>query len=450
METTENMHDTDQPGRGKRASIYTLGCSLNQSESNLLVNALRNAGYEIVPFGQPADLGIVNTCTVTGRADAKSRHMVRSFIRKNPHAFTAVIGCYSQMGYKQLMEIEGLDLIVGNQEKLNVLAYVGEAKNPEPRLVRDRIERKDFTIGVNAGESPVTRPNLKIQEGCDFMCAFCIVSFARGRARSRSFDNLITEAERLAESGAREIVLTGVNVGMYNHEGRDITAVLDALDAIPGIDRLRVSSLEPSTIPEAMLERMADPGHGLLPYLHIPVQSGSDRVLTLMKRHYTRAEYVAFVERAAREVPDLCLGADVLVGMPGETEADFEATCDLLRHSPIAYAHVFTYSDRPGTASSRYSDKVNTETINRRGAVARGISKEKRQAFRESQVGSVQSVLLEYDNDGVWFGYTGNYLWTAVRFKEGYRNTIVPVRLEEAREDYVTGSIHETRYAGAI
>jgi len=237
---------------------------------------------------------------------------------------------------------------------------------------------------------------------------------------------------------------------MYNHEGRDITAVLDALDAIPGVDRLRVSSLEPSTIPEAMLERMADPFHGLLPYLHVPVQSGADRVLQLMKRQYTRGEVMAFLEQAVRTVPDLCIGTDVLVGMPGETEEDFEATCDLLRNSPIVYAHVFTYSDRPGTASSRYADKVDTETINRRGAVARGISKEKRQAFRESQVGSVHPVLLEYEKDGVWFGYTGNYLWTAVRSKDGYRNAIVPVRLEEAHEDCVTGSIHETRYAGAI
>jgi len=273
----------------KRACLQTLGCRLNQAETHLIRERLEARGYAIVPFGEPADLGIINTCTVTNEADAKSRKAIRGFIRKNPDAYVAVIGCYSQMGAKAIADIGGVDLIVGNQEKLNVLDYVTAGKNESALIVRDRIDRDAFTIGLtNEAPAFTRRANLKIQDGCDFMCSFCIIPFARGRARSREMDNLLAEGRQLVQRGAKELVLTGVNIGTYAYDGQTIVDVVDLLDQIDGLDRIRISSIEPTTIPEALFERMRDGGSALVPHLHVPVQSGSDRVLRLMRRRTCR------------------------------------------------------------------------------------------------------------------------------------------------------------------
>jgi len=430
-------------GARKRASVFTLGCRLNQSETAVLEEKLRAAGYDLVPFGEPADLGIVNTCTVTCVADAKSRQVVRQFIRANPDGYTAVIGCYAQMGYKTLSQIEGVDLIVGNQEKLNLLDYVAVGKTGEALVVRDRIERDDFTIEVTGGAPQTRRANLKIQDGCDFMCSFCIIPFARGRARSRALDNLLEEAHSLAQGGAKELVLTGVNIGTYAYDGHDIVSVVDRLDAVPGVARIRISSIEPTTIPEALFERMGDPGHALVPYLHIPLQSGSDRVLALMKRKYTRQEFVAFIREAAARVPGVCIGTDVLVGSPGETEADFEATCAVLTEEPVAYAHVFTYSERAGTAAARYPEKVAPQEQNRRSARVRQISARKRAAFYEARLGTVANVLFEHEQDGYWEGYTADFVRVAAESAEDLGNRLRSVRLIERCSDVVLGALHD-------
>ena len=428
----------------KRAALHTLGCRLNQSETTLIASQLRAAGYEIVPFDSPADLGIINTCTVTNEADAKSRQLVRSFIRRNPDAYTAVIGCYSQMGYKTLCEIEGVDLIVGNQEKLNVLDYVAAGRNDQPMVVRDRMERDDFTIEIHDETDITRRSNLKIQDGCDFMCTFCIIPFARGRARSRALDNLLEEARRLVERGARELVLTGVNVGTYEYEDHDIVDVCSALNNIEDLARIRISSIEPTTIPEALLELMDDPGHKLVPYLHIPLQSGSDAVLARMKRKYTAGEFAAFIENAAARVRDLCIGTDVLVGMPGETDADFGETTAILRDCPITYAHVFKYSERTGTPATRFPGKVDADIAKRRSAVIRRLSAQKRREFYRAYLNRELPVLFEHVQDGYWPGYTENYIRVAVASEQNLENQIVPVRLEEVCADFVLGNIHVT------
>ncbi|MCC6486737.1 MAG: tRNA (N(6)-L-threonylcarbamoyladenosine(37)-C(2))-methylthiotransferase MtaB [Candidatus Hydrogenedentes bacterium] len=434
---------TQHSCEAKRASVHTLGCRLNQSESSLIAEQLEAAGYEVVPFGQNADLGIINTCTVTGEADSKSRQLVRSFIRKNPHAYTAVIGCYSQMGYRTLAEIEGVDLIVGNQEKLNVLDYVAAGKNDTPLVVRDRIDRDDFTIEIT-GDAPLTRrANLKIQDGCDFMCSFCIIPFARGRARSRSMDNLIQEARSLAERGAKEIVLTGVNVGTYAYEEATIVDVVEWLNEIEGVERIRISSIEPTTIPENLFELMNRDDHALVPYLHVPLQSGSNKVLHLMKRRYSREAYLDFIWHAHRSVPGLCLGTDILVGTPGEGESEFEETLRLLEESPLAYAHVFKYSERPGTAASRYPDKVDTATQNRRSARIRRASDVKRRGFYEARLGQSVEVLFEHEENGYWTGYTGNYIRVAVRSSEQLENEVRSVTLERLAGDYALGSLEQ-------
>lgn len=427
----------------RKASIHTLGCRLNQSETAVIMDRLRGAGYNIVPFGEPSELGIINTCTVTCEADAKSRQLIRSFIRKNPRAYTAVIGCYSQLGYKAIAEIEGVDLILGNQEKLNVLDYVAGGKSAHPVIVRDRIEHYDFTIELSGDSALSRRANLKIQDGCDFMCSFCVIPFARGRARSRELANLLEEARRLAGRGTKEVVLSGINLGAYAYDGRSIVDVVDALDAIDGIERIRISSIEPTTIPHGLLERMSDGSHALVPYLHIPVQSGSNRVLGLMKRKHTREEYMDFIAKACETVADLCIGADVLVGFPGETENDFDETCSLLLNGPVAYAHVFKYSERLGTAAARLPEKVDAETKNRRSARIRRLSAERRRQFCRSYLGRTLEVLFECEQDGYWSGYTGNYIRVAARCTDVLKNTIRPVGLERVCGDLMLGTIDD-------
>lgn len=426
----------------KRASLHTLGCRLNQSETNILAEKLCEAGYELVPFGEDADLAIINTCTVTHEADAKSRKLVRQFIRRNPQGYTAVIGCYAQMGAQALAEIEGVDLIIGNQEKLNVLDYVAAGKNPAPLIVRDRLDRDDFEIAF-AGVGPPLhqRANLKIQDGCDFMCSFCVIPFARGRARSRALDNLLDEARSLVVRGAQELILTGVNVGTYAWEGRTILDVVEALNALDGVERIRISSIEPTTIPDELLAWMRDPRHALLPYLHVPLQSGSDRILALMRRRYTRAEYIEFMQRAHEAVPGIGLGTDIMVGFPGETEADFADTLAVLECTSLFYAHVFKYSERSGTATARMAERTDVHAASRWSARLRKASAAKTTAFAQSQVGECVEVLFEQAEDGFWTGYTPNYLRVATRSTDDLENQIRTVRLDSVQGDLMFGEL---------
>ena len=475
---------------GKRAAIFTVGCRLNQAESALLAERLVAAGYSIVPFSEPADLGIIHTCTVTREADAKSRKMTRAFIRRNPDAFVAVIGCYSEVAPETLGQIEGVDLIVGNREKLELLGYVTNGKNAVPVIVSGELPTADFTLPV-CGTAPLThRANLKIQDGCDAMCSYCVIPYARGRARSRTMDNLLDEAARLVERGVKEIVLTGVNVGRYACAGQTLLDVIDRLDATPGLERIRLSSIEMHTMcevrrakcdmrrakcdvrsatcevrrakcdvrrakcevrratcevrsanPDALLRRMNDPACALVPFLHVPLQSGADAILERMNRHYTGMACQAFFQHACDSVRDLCLGTDVLVGFPGETQADFEATCQILEQSPIAYAHVFRYSERPDTPAAAFPGKLTPKVIRERSAQVRALSAAKRRAFHERNLGKTLPVLFEAFDGHQWSGYTGNYIRVAVCSEEDLRNRIRPVMLERSCGDLVIGSL---------
>lgn len=425
----------------KTASIHTLGCRLNQSEAAIIEDRLREAGYAIVPFGQPCGLGIINTCTVTGEADAKSRKMIRSFIRKNPEAFTAAIGCYSEVGHAALAAIKGVDLILGSSRKLNVLDYVAQGKNDRPLIVRDEIARDDFSIDVTGTSEVSRRANLKIQDGCDFMCSYCIVPDARGRSRSRRLDNILEEAELLALRGAREIVLSGLNLGTYSFEGLTILDVVNRLNEIKGIARIRISSIDMTTVPEGLFEAMSDPHHALVPFLHIPLQSGSDRILKAMNRKYSRGPFLDFIRNAAKSVEDLCIGTDILAGFPGEEEQDFEDTCSLLEEGPLAYAHVFKYSERKGTRAAAYPGKVDPRVINLRSARIRKISAAKWAKYQTRFLGQTSKVLFEHKEQDQWLGYTENYLRVAASSGEDLRNVIRPVRLEKIAGELVQGHI---------
>ncbi len=368
--------------------------------------------------------------------------MIRQFIRTNPDAFTAVIGCYAQMGAESVARIPGVDLILGNQEKLNLLQYVGSGKNPSPVVVRDRILRDDFTIAFVSGSGPLDRrAHLKIQEGCNFMCSFCIIPFARGRVRSRELDNLLDEARELVRRGAKEIVLTGVNLGTYGHVGRNIEDVVRALGAVDGLARLRISSIEPTTIPEGIFECMNDPAHPLVPFLHIPAQSGSDAVLKAMHRNYTREDFLSFVRMADARVPGIGIGTDLMVGFPGESEADFEDSCALLEDSPLFYGHIFKYSERPGSAAARIREKVPPDLASRRSARLHTISAEKTRRFCEQHLHRRVEVLFEDCENGHWGGYTGNYLRVAAPSAEDLRNQVRSVVLDEIAGDLVYGRL---------
>ncbi|MGN0835503.1 MAG: tRNA (N(6)-L-threonylcarbamoyladenosine(37)-C(2))-methylthiotransferase MtaB [Candidatus Spyradosoma sp.] len=395
----------------RRASLFTLGCRLNQYETEVLRDRLAAAGWRVVEWGEPADLAIINTCTVTGLAEAKCRQIIRGFVKANPRAFCAVVGCYSQTGAEALAAIPGVDLVVGNRAKLDVLDYVGAgAKNAVPVVVRDRAARGDFTVPF-VGDAPFNRrANLKIQDGCDFMCSYCVIPFARGRARSRDFADLLAEARALAARGVRELVITGVNVGTYANSGYDVLGVIDALAEIPGVDRVRIGSIEPKTIPDGVFDRMADPAHPLTPFLHMPIQSGCERILRDMRRRYTLREYLDFVGAIAARVPEICIGTDVMIGFPGETDAEFDETCATFMNGPFAYCHVFTYSERAGTPAARRTDRVPVPVRQRRSAALRALSAKKRRAFMERFLGREVEVLCENPAGGFFPAYTRNYL----------------------------------------
>ncbi len=428
-----------------RASIHTLGCRLNQAESALLAEYLAEAGYDIVPFGEPADLGIIHTCTVTREADAKSRKLIRQFIRANPEAVTAVIGCYSQRAAETIARIPGVDLILGNQEKMHLLDYMPLHKHSVPKIVCETISRENFSLHVpHAADRPSfprRRANLKIQDGCNAMCSFCIIPFARGRVRSRELHNLLEEARELIRRGAKEIVLTGVNLGTYEYSGKTIHDVVSAVGELRGLKRLRISSLEPATLPESLFDWMNDPGHPLVPFLHIPAQSGSNRILEAMKRKYTREAFLDFVQQAHEHVPGIGIGTDLMVGFPGETEDDFAQSTSLLRDSPLFFAHIFKYSERPGTPACRIREKVPPAVAQRRSQQLHRISGEKTARFHAAHLGRTVEVLFEEQVGDYWTGYTGNYIRVGAAARDALGNQMRMVRLHEDRGEWMLGRL---------
>ena len=422
----------------KRACVKALGCRLNQYEIQGMENKLKANGYEIVPFGERADLGVINTCTVTNEADAKSRNVIRRFIRRNPKGVTVVVGCYSQISANEISMIDGVDYVIGNHDKMNFLNYLGEGKNEVPVIVRERISKEDFTIGFTGESSYQQRSNLKIQDGCDFMCTFCVIPFARGRARSRSWNDLHLEAKGMLEKGVEEIVLTGVNLGTYESEKRNFLDLISSLSSLNGMKRLRISSIEPTTIPEELFEMMADQSHPLMPYLHVPMQSGCNSVLKSMRRKYLLEEMEEFFQRAVSAIPNVCIGTDLMVGFPGESNLDFEKTCETFMKFPFVYCHVFTYSERKGTRANKIAEKIPMNERRIRSNHLRRLSASKRMLYNRDQIGEITSVLVENPSSGKFSGYTDNYMRVLVEGgNQSMVNQFVRVKITEAMPEYV-------------
>ena len=429
----------------KRASLHTLGCRLNQAETTILESRLRREGYEVVEFGQPTDLLVVNTCSVTDEAERTCRYVIRKTLKHSPDAFVAVTGCYAQTGAQELRTIPGIDLIVGNQFKWDLPTFLPPPqflqKHPVPEVFHSKtIDREDFML-PDIGEPDSTRALLKIQDGCNVMCSFCLIPFARGHERSRVLGDILHEAELLAAGGYQELVLTGVNIGQFNHNGVDLVGLIDRLEAIEGIRRIRISSIEPTTVTDALLERMAS-STKLCPYLHIPLQSGEDAILSAMNRPYDVKAFVTLIERAASMVPGLGLGTDLMVGFPGESETDFLHTVELAQRLPFSYFHVFTYSKRPGTASAKLPGGVPVEIARRRAKTLADLSRQKRLAFAEQWIGVSIPVLFESGKtENFQLGTTGNFLKVAVPSPVDLANQIRQVRITGASDRWAVGYV---------
>lgn len=427
-----------------KASFHTLGCRLNQAETAMIARRFRERGYQIGNAEQAADILVINSCTVTEQADAKCRRLVRRVLRKRPHTFVAVVGCYAQTGSEALRNIAGVDLIVGTQDKMNVRELFEQAPfkvgaGCPPRIVRSRVGKEPFTIAGDASAGPLTRANLKVQDGCDFMCSFCVIPFARGRARSRAFEDIRREAFQLVAAGHKEIVLTGVNIGTYRFADKTFIDVVRMLASITGLVRLRISSIEPTTISEHLLDLMAD-SDVICPHLHIPVQSGDDDVLAAMKRGHRRREYERLLERATTRMPDILIGTDLMAGFPGESDAAFRASCDLLRESQLAYAHVFTFSERAGIAAQRLSGKTPAEVKKQRSSELHRLSETKKRGFYQRFIGRKLRVLLEEsDGRGHGVGFSDNYLKVAVKQAGLRANTMVETNAVDFDKDHLIG-----------
>ncbi|HKO29927.1 MAG TPA: tRNA (N(6)-L-threonylcarbamoyladenosine(37)-C(2))-methylthiotransferase MtaB [Nitrospiraceae bacterium] len=429
----------------KRASLHTLGCRLNQAETAVLAARLQHDGYRVVEFGEPTDLLVVNTCSVTEDAERTCRYVIRKTLRHSPNAYVAVTGCYAQTGVQELRTIPGIDLIVGNQFKWDLPSFLPAPhtlkKQPDAEVLHTRtIDREDFTL-PEYGEPDSTRALLKIQDGCNVMCSFCIIPFARGHERSRLPDDVIREAEILVAGGYKEIVLTGVNIGQYRHGGLDLLGLIAQLEAIEGLERIRISSIEPTTITNALIDRMASSSK-LCSYLHVPMQSGDDAILSSMNRPYNVDTFVDLIHQAVTAIPHLGLGTDIMVGYPGETEEAFQHTLDIARELPFSYFHVFTYSQRPGTAAMKLPKQVPIAVARERAKILADLSRLKRLAFAERYIGSTVSVLFESgDTDGFRLGVTANFLKVSVPSILDLTNHLKEVRIIGASDRWALGQL---------
>ena len=415
-------------------------------------NALEADGYDVVDPKSPADLCVINTCTVTENGDADTRRLVNRVRRLNPDSRVALVGCQAQVQKAALATLPNVRWVVGNARKMDLVDIFREHPDPDvAQVITPTIGREPFTQSTPSIDRSHTRANLKIQDGCDFFCSFCEIPYARGRARSRVFEDALREAEMLVAAGHREIVLTGINLGTYRSGKRSIVDVTVALERLEGLDRIRISSIEPTTIPGDLIARMVSRQSKLCRHLHVPLQSGSDAILKAMGRLYSAEEFAESVLRYHAAVPQICIGTDVIVGFPGESEEDFEQTARLLRELPIHYCHVFSYSPRHMAKSGRSSTSdLPKETIKRRSRILREISRRKRQLFYETLLGTAQSVLFEQTRGGSWSGLTDNYVRVEVLCADPLQNEFYPVKLIERRDDSMVGMLTEPATAECV
>jgi threonylcarbamoyladenosine tRNA methylthiotransferase MtaB len=426
----------------KKVAFYTLGCKLNFSETSTIARSFTDEGFDRVDFSEEADIYVINTCSVTENADKRFKTIVKQAQKSNPKAFVAAVGCYAQLKPQELADVNGVDLVLGATEKFKITDYINDlSKNDFGEVHSCEIEEADFYVGsYSIGDR--TRAFLKVQDGCDYKCTYCTIPLARGISRSDTMDNVIKNAKEISAQNIKEIVLTGVNIGDYGkgefgnkkHEHTFLDLVTE-LDKVEGIERLRISSIEPNLLKNETID-LVSKSRAFVPHFHIPLQSGSNEILKKMKRRYMRELYVDRVSKIKEVMPHACIGVDVIVGFPGETDAHFLDTYHFLNDLDISYLHVFTYSERDNTEAADMEGVVSMNIRNKRSKMLRGLSVKKRRAFYESQLGSKRTVLFEGENkEGYIHGFTENYVKVKAPWNPELVNTLHDVELTKIADD---------------
>ncbi len=425
-----------------KAAFHTLGCKLNFSETSTIARQLHDAGYARVGIDDAPDVVVINTCSVTDQADSKCRNAVRRALSSNPEAFVAVIGCYAQLKPEEITRIEGVDLVLGAEEKFNLTGHLSDLTKREcgEAHVGEIKEVKAFVPGFSSGDR--TRTFLKVQDGCDYFCAFCTIPLARGRSRSADVATTVKQAQAAVAAGAKEIVLTGVNIGDFGKGSEErLIDLVRELDRIDGIERFRISSIEPNLLTDELIDFVAQ-SKTFQPHFHIPLQSGSDEVLSAMRRRYRSQLYRERIAHIRRVMPSACIGVDVIVGFPGETEEYFATTRDFLLDLDISYLHVFTYSERPKTTALRIDEVVPVPTRQDRNKVLRTLSLKKQRAHYERFIGLERPVLFEQTEEDGWrYGFTPEYVRVAAPAASTPANVICTTRLDHIAEGVVRGTL---------
>lgn len=422
-------------------AYHTLGCKLNFSETSTISRLFENGGYAKVDFDDRADIYLINTCSVTENADKRCKSLVKKCLKNNEDAFIAVIGCYAQLKPKEIAAIPGVDVVLGAGEKFNIVEHIEklEAKKQEEALVEEgRIKDvNDFIPGFSAGDR--TRSFLKVQDGCDYFCTFCTIPLARGKSRSVSVTETMKFAQEAANTDAKEIVLTGVNIGDFGvGTDENFYDLVQELDKLENIDRIRISSIEPNLLSDEIIEFTLTNSKKFVPHFHIPLQSGSDTLLKSMRRKYDQALYTSRIEKIKSINPDCCIGVDVIVGYPGETDEEFMITYNYLKDLPVSYLHVFTYSERANTGALKKEGVVPQKVRAERSKMLRILSNKKKRAFYETQADKTKSLLIESNpQDGFLHGFTDNYLKVKVPHQEELMNSIQEVKLGKLDLDCV-------------
>jgi len=426
----------------KKVAFYTLGCKLNFSETSTIARNFVQEGFDRVDFSEKADIYVINTCSVTENADKRFKTIVKQAQKINPEAFVAAVGCYAQLKPEELAEVHGVDLVLGATEKFKITDYLNDlSKNDMGEIHSCEIEDANFYVGsYSIGDR--TRAFLKVQDGCDYKCTYCTIPLARGISRSDTLENVLKNAEEISAKGIKEIVLTGVNIGDYgkgefgnkNHEHTFLELVQE-LDKVPGIERLRISSIEPNLLKNETIDFVGN-SKTFVPHFHIPLQSGSNTLLKLMRRRYMKELYVDRVARIKEVMPHACIGVDVIVGFPGETDEHFMETYHFLHELDISYLHVFTYSERDNTPAALMDGVVPMNVRNKRSKMLRGLSVKKRRAFYEGQLNTFHTVLFEGENkQGYIHGFTENYVKVKTPWNPDLVNTLHAVQLKNIDDD---------------
>ena len=424
----------------KKVAFHTMGCKLNFSETSTIKRDFISRGFKTVSFNEYANIYVLNSCSVTENADREARKIIRQAKRLNPSSSIIVTGCYAQLKPEELAAIKEVDMIFGAKEKFNLLDHLDSIElNHKTKLFHSEINSvSHFEPSFSSNDR--TRSYLKVQDGCDYNCTFCTIPLARGASRSSTVSKTLMSAKQAISSGAREIVLTGVNIGDFGVNSHEkFIDLLVSLNDLNDLDRIRISSIEPNLLSNDIIEFCAK-SKKIMPHFHIPLQSGSSRILKLMRRKYQTSLYKERIEHIKSLIPDACIGADIIVGFPGETDDDFQKSYDFIESLNISYLHVFSYSERQNTKAIKIKNKVPKTKKAERSLAMRELSKELKLSFEKSFVGSIREVLFEYQVDNQWFGHSDNYLPVRVNTEENLKNSIESVNIVNSVKNYLVGS----------